>query len=218
MPRVAAPAPAITGDVVRLTAMVLADGQQAQWSIDYMSNMFSASPQGDMSFLLAQWETAFAPGIKAALDAMSTYEGVLGTFLSRADIATQTLTTGSGVGTIAGGHLPLEMAVTFRKNSVLKGAHGRGRLSWGPVSATFVVTGTDANNITGAARTALQVIGTALAAPITIVGGSGATFSPCVSTRPLLGASIVTHAQPVNTVTVDLLLGTVRRRKPGRGI
>ncbi len=158
MPRIAAPAPAITGDTVRLTAMVLADGQQCQWSMDYMSNMFSAGPQADLGFLLAQWVTAFSAPIKAALDAMSTYEGVLGTFLSRADIATQTVTTGTGVGGIAGGHEPLEMCVTFRKNSVLKGAHGRGRLSWGPVAAIYVVSGTDANNITGAAHTALQLI------------------------------------------------------------
>jgi hypothetical protein len=218
MPRVASPAPAATGDVIRVITAVLADNEMAEFGLDYMSNSFSASPATDMGFLLAAFAAANAPSIKAALPADATLQSFTGVMLSRSDIATETTTFGSGVGGIAGNHLDKELAASLLKQTTLKGAHGRGRLLFGPLSTTLVTPATDANRLNASALTAFNGLCALLAGPLTIAGGSGATFSPCVSTRPPLGSSVVTKAMPLVRMVVNPIIATAKRRRVGRGV
>jgi hypothetical protein len=218
MPRVNAPAPAVAGDVIRLTYNVVADNEQCQFSIDFMSNQFSASVAADAVLAAALIDASVAPHLKAALDPTATYEFVLVQVMSRADIVSQTYNTGTGVGTAGASHLPREVSARLQKNSVLKGQHGRGGMSVGPVPTTFTTPATDPNVLNAAGLVAYGHLVTDWGAAYTIVGGSGATFSPCISTRPLLGLSVVTHAQVISHLSMDAKLGTVKRRKPGRGI
>lgn len=218
MPRVAAPAPAITGDVVRLQWSVLADAEQNLFSMDYMANLFSPSLATDAAALASLVAAATFPQLKNVLSTDCTLEALTAIIISRADVAAQVVVTGAGAGSVMGGHIPKTMATRIRKNSTLKGAHGRGGLSVGPVPATFVTPGTNANSINAAAILAYAPFVNQLALPVAIIVGSGATYAPCVSTRPGLGVNVVSHAQPISNCTLDFVLGTVKRRRPGRGI
>ncbi|MBA0087219.1 MAG: hypothetical protein HRJ53_19725 [Acidobacteria bacterium Pan2503] len=218
MPRMPHPAPAITGDVCRVTTLVIADSEQCLFSMDYMAAGFSASPAVDLAGLVTAFATGFAPGIKALLPIDAMLNGFQGTFLSRNDIAGVFSTSGNGPGTAGANHLDKMMAVRIQKLTTLKGAHGRGGLSFGPVYTGHVTPATDANRLNPAAVTAYQAFATALQNALPIASGSFTTFTPCVSTRPPLGTSITQFAMIVTKMTVDAVLGTVRRRKLGRGI
>jgi hypothetical protein len=73
----------------------------------------------------------------------------------------------------------------------------------------------DPNFLTAAAVTAYE---TYLLALVQSVTASAIPFDPCVATRPVAPAVVVSKAAVIVTTRVNALLGAVRRRRVGRGI
>jgi len=108
-------------------------------------------------------------------------------------------------------HEPLTVAAIINKHSTLKGQHGRGRM------AVACISSSDCTNsyITVAAeKTALTSLCTAMYA----TGTDGTnTYYPCIATRATISPRLVTNYTLMTPPTPNFLLGTVRRRKIGRG-
>lgn len=108
-------------------------------------------------------------------------------------------------------HLPTENAIILIKRSTLKGQHGRGRISL-PAVAAADVTG---STITVAAElTALGLLATAMASTLT----DGVNqYTPAVAQRSTASPKLVTFYSAITSVTVNPVIGTIRRRRLGRG-
>jgi hypothetical protein len=118
------------------------------------------------------------------------------------------------VGTAAGLSEGTIAAATIRRTTVIRGQAGRGHVNLGPVPDAFITAG--GTTLTPAAIALYSTWATTNLG--TVITSGGINFTPIVFSRglrtqtpKLLGAS------PVNTLQVIPLLGTVRRRKIGRG-
>lgn len=107
--------------------------------------------------------------------------------------------------------LNTEMAVVVLRECVVKGQHGRGRVSLPGVAAADVTR----SRITAAAlTTAINALQTAML----LTASDGANvWTPCMAQRATTSPRLVIGASPLTGVSHDSLLGTVRRRKIGRG-
>lgn len=114
-------------------------------------------------------------------------------------------------GSRAAGHEPTEVAAVLIRRTAVKGQHGRGRVSL-PAIATADVSLSRIS--AGAITVALNALGTEML--VSFSDGTN-TWNPCVGQRMLASPRLVIGASPLTAVTVDSLLGTVRRRKIGRG-
>lgn len=104
-----------------------------------------------------------------------------------------------------------ELAIVLLKHSALKGQHGRGRTSLPAVPAGGITQ----SNVTLAGL--LTNLGS-LAVDMGIAASDGANnWLPCISTRSTASPRLVTSFAGITVVTVNGLLGTIRRRKIGRG-
>lgn len=109
------------------------------------------------------------------------------------------------------GHLPTEVAMVLNKTTAVKGQHGRGRVGL-PAVAIADVT---ASRITaGTLLTALGNLGTAMLGGIS--DGTN-TWTPCLAQRGTSSPKLVIGFSALTSVATNTLLGTVRRRKIGRG-
>jgi len=118
---------------------------------------------------------------------------------------------GSG-GTRAAGHLPTEVAIQLIRYSAVKGQHGRGRVSI-PGVASADVTGS--NISAGTLVTALNALVTQILTSVT--DGSGNTYVSAIGQRSTTSPKLIVGVSPVTRIVVPTLLGTIRRRKIGRG-
>lgn len=125
-------------------------------------------------------------------------------------LATHYFTLSPTAGLVTGTRCPNHTAVTLRKTTTLRGKHGRGRVSIPAVPFTWI-TGSTLSNVT--AHTSLANF---LGAQVT---GFDEIFTPglwCVRKKTSeLPAAV--GWQPLRGVEVGTILGTCRRRKPGRG-
>lgn len=165
-----------------------------------------------LATLLANLSTAVKPNYTACLSADWTTTSETIAVVHRNDLFGATRLTNAGV---AGGrttiHVPTEVGAVIIKQSAVKGQHGRGRITL-PAIANADVTG---SKIAAATEiTALNNLATAMLA--TASDGTN-TWTPCVSQRSLATPRLVIGFSPLTAVTPNLLLGTVRRRKLGRG-
>jgi len=123
---------------------------------------------------------------------------------SLAALNVQQITVGGG----PAGHEPTEVAAPFIRYSSVKGQCGRGRFSL-PAVPTSWVTGSNTTTNTAYFALATEVL-------VNLTAGAD-TFHPCIFSRngsrafPGLGVSALTAC------TYSTLLGTIRRRKVGRG-
>jgi hypothetical protein len=115
------------------------------------------------------------------------------------------------LGTRPATHLPTEVAAVLIRRTTLKGQHGRGRVSLPAISPGDVT----ASTITLAAeKTALA----ALASAMLFVCSDGTNnYTPVVAQRSPAPPRLVTNYTNITSVTPNYVLGTVRRRKLGRG-
>ncbi len=118
------------------------------------------------------------------------------------------------VGTVGAANLPLEMSVTIRKLTALKGQHGRGRISFPAVPTSFTTPAVDPNMLNAAGITAYSNIISNLTTTL-IIGPHN--WQPYVVMRALIPATPPTRGTPISSMLVDTVLGTARRRKEGRG-
>lgn len=108
-------------------------------------------------------------------------------------------------------HLPSEVAAVLIRYSGFKGQHGRGRLGL-PAIAVGDVT---FSKITAAAE--LAALNTLAGAMLATASDGSNTWTPCVGQRALTSPKLVTNFSSLTRVVVNPILGTVRRRKLGRG-
>jgi hypothetical protein len=111
----------------------------------------------------------------------------------------------------AAGHMPTEVAQPIIRYTATKGQHGRGRFSL-PAISTADVT---ASAITAAAAvTAIANFSTECLA--TFSDGAN-TWTPCLAQRSTASPKLVIGFAPLTKLIFSPNLGTIRKRKIGRG-
>lgn len=123
----------------------------------------------------------------------------------------QTQSVGAGAGTITGDPLSAALAAVITLGTGVRGRNFRGRKHIGGLSESFS-TGGDELNSTG--LTALGALATNLA--VSIDDGGGNQYQLCVLSSTLSqvnGTPPVFTGADVTTVTLNHILGTMRRRK-----
>ena len=118
---------------------------------------------------------------------------------------------GGATGNRAAGHMPSEVAAQVIRYTTTKGQHGRGRYSL-PGIATADVTGSSIS-----AATLLTAIGNLNTALLGNFSDGTNIWVHCIGQRSTISPKLVVNAQPVNRFVIPTLLGTIRRRKVGRG-
>lgn len=120
------------------------------------------------------------------------------------------LLTGAGGGALVP-PLPNQMAVTIQKHTTWRGKHGRGRISVPAVPSTW----TDGTTLVN--KTAHQALADVLNDPVT---DATHTFMPVIMAEEKDEAGVVLKVGqvPIVSCSVNTILGTARRRKPGVGI
>lgn len=111
----------------------------------------------------------------------------------------------------APGHLPTEVAAVLNKATAVKGQHGRGRIGL-PAIAVADVT---ASRIVAAAE--VTALGNLAGAMLATATDGVNTWTPCLGQRGAASPKLIVGFSPLTAVTANLLLGTIRRRKIGRG-
>jgi hypothetical protein len=122
-----------------------------------------------------------------------------------------TTANSASAGGRAAGHLPTEMAAVMIRYTAVKGQHGRGRVSLpgialGDVTASVISSGT---LLTALTNLQTQLLGT--------YSDGTNTWVHCIGSRQPTSHGLVTAFAPVTRYVTKVLLGTVRRRKIGRG-
>ena len=215
MPRVSPPAPAIVGDVYRFTVVSVTNAQTCYTTHDYMSATIGGASFALLQLLTNAFSTAVLTAYAAVLTPQTTIIGVIGQVVSNSTIAKFFLSDPTP-GTVVVGSLPGEVAAIINKVSDLKGAHGHGRFSMPAVPLTFVLPTVDPNRLLAAALILYGDLCTALFQTFPLAATPAVVA--VVSTRPVAPATVVSKAQTLNAMQPNTLLGTVRRRKEGRGI
>lgn len=130
----------------------------------------------------------------------------------RNDVATVISTARAGtVGGTVGAHAPTEIAGIFIRQTPIKGQHGRGRVSIPAIPSVHYT----ASNWSGVGLAALQ--SSFMSAALATASDGTNTWTPCVGQRGTASPRLVTNYATISSWRADLLLGTIRRRKVGRG-
>lgn len=208
-----APAPNITGDVCRVTVLYAGPSGTFQNVLDYMANALNVVTSSVLLALALAVKAQIETQLKACLSQQCIISGYNAAALSLNTPASQFQISGTA-GTVAQAPLPDEIGALIRKSSLLKGQHGRGRITVPCVPVTFTTPATDPDVLNATGITAFNSLATALGGNVT---ASGILFVPVISTRPALPDTVVTKAQVINQFQAETVLGTARRRKKGRG-
>jgi hypothetical protein len=210
------PLPAATGYVMQVLMSGLMDGQR--WVMDFgFMGVGTPPPAGAEATVAGSFTTLMQPTWQPLTANNVSWDT---TKVSCVSIPTRNpfvLTTaplplfGSGG---AAGHLTSTDAGIFSKYTLFKGQHGRGRNYIPGMPESFVAPAVDANDLTAGGIAALSAFATAARTQPFTDGVN--TLDLCIYTRPAKGLP-VTLAANVIVVTPRPLLGTVRRRRVGRG-
>lgn len=205
------PAVGTTNGVVLLRLIGLLEGQVVMNTCMYSSPAPNPT-QGQLATLLSAMVAAIVPPYTACLSADYTYDHATLSVVHRNDLATVVNVNSSGTaGGRGAGHLPTENAIVLLRNSAIKGQHGRGRISLPAINPADITL----SKISAAALiTALGNLETQLLA--TRSDGTN-TWTPCIGQRSPTSPKLVIGFSPITTYQTTTLIGTVRRRKLGRG-
>ena len=166
--------------------------------------------------LLTAFQEQVEPAYRDCLTAQTNLYDVSVSCLTQSSVLGANIDLGNNPGTVTGSSLPLEVAAVCARQSLLKGQHGRGRFSMPAVPVQFTTPSSNPNVLNAVGIVAYQVVCTSLNLPLT--GGIIGTVKPVIFTVPNpldpvnVRAALVQFQYPKN------YLGTVRRRKPFRGI
>lgn len=214
--RVNTPAPPVTGQVVRIVLQTNTENQTCQNTFDYMALapvIFSAAKLKALADAFMTGNLAF---LQAVLPTDTDFLPTLAEDVSVGIFPTQQSAIGvGGTGTITGHHYPLETGVTIARQAGIKGQHGMGRYTMPAVPLSFVTPAADPNRLNATGLTAYTTLATSLLGNLS---DGAVNYSPVIATRPVPPANVVSRAALILSSTVRTLLGTARRRKPGRGI
>lgn len=207
--------PALTTPAYRVTTLYLCDQQVCLFTMDGImaSNTQTANSESNLA---TSWDTTMRAALKGMLSSdcfLTGYKVQCLTTPTRMpfNFAIPSISQAGGV---APSHIPLEMAVILSKGTAFKGQHGRGRAYFPGFPSSGLTPATDANRVNALGQTWLTAVGTALIAG-TILDGANA-FQPAVTQRTTKGAP-TTNGAVITVFAFKLLLGTVRRRRIGRG-
>jgi hypothetical protein len=215
MPRLNPPAPLINGDVFRFTMQIRAENQITETTHDYMSTVFAVDPAVAMAALQGQWLANVAIPYQAVTANDGLFYGCIMQCLS-SQFPPSLVSPLAANGTGGVNHLPLESSAVVSRYTALKGQHGRGRFYPSCLPVAFSNAGAAAaSELTNAAVGLYQALGTALLLPVV---AAGVTLNPVIASRPTAPSVLVTRAQLVTSYLCQVDLGSIRRRKLGRGI
>jgi hypothetical protein len=214
--RINPPLPAATGYVVQVIMSGIMDGQR--WVMDFgFMGIGAVPPTGAESAIATSFTALTQPTWQPMTANNVTWDTTKVSCVTSPTrnpfvLTTAPLTlfgTGGGVG-----HIQSTDAPIFSKYTATKGQHGRGRNYIPGLPIAFVAPAIDANSLTAAGL----VLTTAFAQGLRTNPFTDGTnvLDLCVYTRPARGLP-VTLAQNVLVVVPRPLLGTVRRRRVGRG-
>lgn len=207
------PAPPITGDLCRVTVAFTGPSGIYLIRLDYMANALSVVTTSVLLALAAAVRTQVDTSLRGVVSNQLTVTNYTAACLSLSSPASQA-SASNLAGTVAAAPLPSEMGAVVRKLSLLKGQHGRGRITTPGVPVTFTTPATNPDSLNATGTGAFTTFQNAVAANVT---ASGILFTPVISTTPLVPGALYTNAVVINLWSLDVTLGTARRRKPGRG-
>lgn len=214
--RTNAPLPVLgTNNVFLVTMSGTVDGELWINNLAYMgiNTLTSASESNIASSFYTAVKTAWQ-NVNDITSGFSTVKVTCVNLPARIPFVLQVNSGVAVTGSIGNTHLPKEMAAITSKYTSTKGQHGRGRNYWAGIPTTFTTPLTDPNELNSVGITAYNALLTAIQSTAIVDGA--VVMSLCVYTRTLKGLA-VTNAQTVATSLVRTVLGTVRRRRPGRG-
>jgi len=212
MPRINPPLPALGGPAYRIEILLQEDGQEVQTNIDYAAISGVPVP-GEELALLAAFDAQVFAHLAAVFTTSTVIHGYKVTCLTDITRIPKYGAAFGASGTVAGNHIPLEMSAIMRKLTNTKGQHGAGRMYFPAVPSSFLTPATNANELNAAAVTAYGLLGTDFLAALTV---GAKTFFANLVTRPSTNINY-TLGQIILSFTPVALLGTQRRRRPGRG-
>lgn len=207
----------VTSAVVRLVMEVDTNSTKQQVVLDYNWSVAGTTPTpADLAAFVTAWETAHQTLFLACLSPLTELSQVSAAEIHYGITPTLVLPYAPAtVGTAGATNLPLSMAAVLQKKSALKGQHGRGRVSMPAVPNTFTTPAVDANVLNATGIAAYLALATQLVLPV-VAGGNNWTMG--ISTRPTPPVVLVDRFVACNAMTVNVVLGSLDRRKPGRGI
>jgi len=216
MPRNNPPAPLVTTPLIRLVPQITDPNVVITETVfDYLcQSAITLSPSVLASFI-ADWQAATLVALEGVLSDLLNVGTITCADLNPGSVPTQQVTGLTAPGSVSAPPLPSVVAGIISKTSALKGQHGRGRNYLPGVPDTFVTSATEANQLNALGITAYNALAAKLKAPIT---SSGVVWSPVITTRPLPPTLIPQRAVVITGAVTIPLLGTVRRRREGRGI
>jgi len=183
-------------------------------TFDYMTTAPGAITSTNMAALVAGWITDMDLQYRACLTPATSCVAVLGQCLSSGSVVSIN-SQWTGIGSVLGSQLPLEMAAIITKYSNLKGQHGRGRVMMPAIPVSFCTPVLDPNLLNNVGKTAYATLAADYLSGYTV---GAVVLKAAILTRPIRPAHLVTTGILVSSLTVQSLLGTVRRRREGRGI
>lgn len=206
----------VASNVVRLVVDIVTQSQRQQIVFDHLGNLTVPMSAADLTAFITAWDASCKVALLACLSpdssllsrtASEIHFGVTPTIVIPDAPAT--------IGTAGVSNLPLEMAALMKKSTSLKGRHGLGRTYMPAIPNTFTTPGSDPNILNGTGTTAYTSLCSSLMS-VYVVGAQ--SLSLCVATRPIPPASVIGFAVACIGMLPQSVLGTVRRRRPGRGI
>jgi len=199
----------------RITASGVIDQQMWLTNFDYINLVTNTPNPNAEANLGANWLTACATQLKACLASDVTFSQLKITCLTIPTRLPGYRTTDAsfGNGTVAGSHYDSVIAGIITKETFTKGQHGRGRNYIPGVPLSFVTAGTNPNSLNATGITAYNNLVFAL---VTLISDGTNNYSLGVTQRTRAGAA-ATNGQIQGTTFNRTLLGTVRRRRVGRG-
>lgn len=202
--------------VVRITITSKTEGQLCESVIDFHSPAGPPMTTGTLDLLRASFDSVVLPAYLACLSPLSTMVSRSLAEIVVGRVPTLVFLDAPGVvGTAGASNLPLEISANLRKETALKGRHGRGRIAMPGVPNTFVTPAAGSSVLNAAGIAAYDALAAALMTGLT---ASGTGYGVYVMTRPTPPATLYSQGESVIAIQTVHNLGTTRTRKLGRGI
>lgn len=210
------PLPAATGYVMQVLISGLIEGQRWVMDFGYMG-VGAVPPTNAESTIAASWATLNGAAWQGTTVPTVSLDSIKVSCVTSPTRNPFTLVNAAPlplVGNNSGDHYPSTVAAVISKYTLTKGQHGRGRNYTAGVPLSHVTTNVDPNALNAAGLADLFSFATALENNDPSDGTNSVEL--CIYTRPPKGLP-VTLSSLVNQVIARPLLGTIRRRRVGRG-
>lgn len=200
-----------TQGVVMMVIQGTIEGQLTISTFPYLGSV-AAPTQAQLQTMITNFHTAMATAYRGAVSNDWSWTRTLAQVISSTTIATAVSGVNAGLaGTNGVGHAPIETADVFVRKTAFKGQHGRGRVSLPPPSLAAVVNSALSNAFVAGPQLAMA---TAMLASFT---DGVNVWLPCVAQRSVSSPKVAIGAAALTFTAGNFFLGTVRRRKVGRG-